>query len=154
MEESSKIPTKAVVGLVAAVLLVIVATAAVVVLNSENDRSATNSSSTAPAENRLSATAFKDGTYEATGEYNTPGGEEAIDVKITLEDNAVAEVSVVSRAISREATDYQHQFISAYEEKVLGKKVDEVSLSRVAGSSLTPIGFNRAIEKIRSEAAI
>ena len=35
---------------------------------------------------------------------------------------------------------------------VLGKDLDEVSVSRVAGSSLTSEAFNQAIDKIKTEA--
>jgi hypothetical protein len=35
---------------------------------------------------------------------------------------------------------------------VVGKNIDEVNLGKVSGSSLTPIGFNNAIEDIRSQA--
>ena len=73
---------------------------------------------------------------------------------MTLTDNEVTDISVVPHANVAEAAEYQSRFMSGYQEKVLGKKINEVSLSRVAGSSLTSIGFNRAIEKIRSEAAV
>ena len=36
---------------------------------------------------------------------------------------------------------------------VVGQDIDEISVSRVAGSSLTSGGFNRAIEEIKAEAA-
>jgi hypothetical protein len=35
---------------------------------------------------------------------------------------------------------------------VVGKSVDEVSLSRVAGSSLTSLGFNNALTQIKEDA--
>ena len=37
--------------------------------------------------------------------------------------------------------------------EVVGKSIDEISVSRVAGSSLTSGGFNHAIETIKAEAA-
>ena len=37
--------------------------------------------------------------------------------------------------------------------KRVGKDIDEISVSRVAGSSLTSGGFNQAIDAIKSEAA-
>ncbi len=35
---------------------------------------------------------------------------------------------------------------------VVGKKIDEVQLTKVAGSSLTPKGFMDALEKVKTEA--
>jgi hypothetical protein len=36
---------------------------------------------------------------------------------------------------------------------VVGQDIDQISVSRVAGSSLTSGGFNQAIDTIKSEAA-
>jgi hypothetical protein len=36
---------------------------------------------------------------------------------------------------------------------VVGKPIDEVRVSRLAGSSGTPDGFNEAIEKIKDQAS-
>jgi hypothetical protein len=39
-----------------------------------------------------------------------------------------------------------------YKQYVVGKKIDEVQLTKVSGSSLTPQGFNDALAKIKAEA--
>jgi hypothetical protein len=44
-------------------------------------------------------------------------------------------------------------FIGGIADEVVGKDIDEISVSRVAGSSLTSGGFNDAIEQIKAEAA-
>jgi hypothetical protein len=54
---------------------------------------------------------------------------------------------------ARESQDYQSQFIGGIADAVVGKDIDQISVSRVAGSSLTSGGFNDAIETIKSEAA-
>ena len=35
---------------------------------------------------------------------------------------------------------------------VVGKNIDEVAITKVAGSSLTPKGFTDALEKIKADA--
>jgi len=151
--ESSKPPTKAIIGLVAAVLLVVAAT--IVISSGGNNGKKTNStgSSVATSTVSTSATSFKDGTYSATGSYNSPGGTETIDVTVILTKNVITSVSATPHATVQEAAEYQQDFIAGYKPLVVGKKINDVSLTRVSGSSLTPLGFNDAIEQIESKAA-
>lgn len=162
--EDSGPSKKAIVGLVAVVLLVIAATV-VVVSMSDSEQQAVNTSDTVGAPSSSSASSsgantseaepggmYDDGTYVATGTYFTPGGQESIGVTITVADGAVAEAVVKQNARGGEAKDYQAAFVANYKPLVEGKKLDEIKLSRVAGSSLTPVGFNLALEDIRSQA--
>lgn len=95
---------------------------------------------------------YKSGTYSAIGNYNSPGGAEEIDVKIILEDDVVVDAEVISKATRPRSVTMQGKFISGYEALVVGKKLDEVLLDKVSGSSLTPKGFNEAIEEIKLQA--
>ena len=52
-----------------------------------------------------------------------------------------------------ESEQYQGQFIGGISDAVVGQDIDDLAVSRVAGSSLTSGGFNQAIEAIKSEAA-
>ncbi len=45
------------------------------------------------------------------------------------------------------------QFIAGISDVVVGKKLDELEVDRVAGSSLTSDGFDQAVVKIKDEAA-
>ena len=49
--------------------------------------------------------------------------------------------------------DYQERFADAIPVLVVGKPIDEANVSRVAGSSGTPDGFNAAIEQIKRQAS-
>lgn len=162
--EQSKSTNKALIGIIVVVLLVAAATA-VIVLSSNKpaaDDSAltatdlpTDAPTTAPTNDVASSPAgtFKDGTYSAKGTYTSPGGQQSIDVKVTLANGGtVSDVSVSPHANDREAEEYQNQFVSGYKSKVVGKKISEIRLSRVAGSSLTSIGFNDAINDIEKQA--
>jgi hypothetical protein len=96
---------------------------------------------------------YVDGTYEASGSYSTPESVETIAVTVTLENDVITAVEVTGDPKARESQDYQSRFIGGIQDVVVGKDIDEISVSRVAGSSLTSGGFNQAIEEIKTEAA-
>lgn len=97
--------------------------------------------------------AYADGTYTASGSYATPESVEEITVTVTLADDVITAVEVTGNPTKRESEQYQGQFIGGIEDAVVGKSIDEISVSRVAGSSLTSGGFNEAIEVIKADAA-
>jgi uncharacterized protein YcfJ len=96
---------------------------------------------------------YADGTYSADGTYATPETVETISVTVTLQDDIVTDVEVTGAPQARESKDYQGRFIGGIAAAVVGKDIDDLAVSRVAGSSLTSGGFNDAIEAIKSEAA-
>ena len=110
-----------------------------------------SASATAPA--GASGSAYADGTYTADGSYQTPESVEKISVTVTLQDDVITAVSVSGNPQKRESEEYQSKFIGGISSEVVGKSIDEISVSRVAGSSLTSGGFNQAIETIKAEAA-
>jgi len=114
--------------------------------------SAATPATTSDAGSASSAGAYKNGTYTAEGSYSTPESVETISVTVTLADDVVTDVEVTGNPTKRESEQYQGQFIGGIQSEVVGKKIDEISVSRVAGSSLTSGGFNKAIEEIKSEA--
>ncbi|MFT4134885.1 hypothetical protein [Microbacterium sp.] len=95
---------------------------------------------------------YVDGTYSAEGSYATPETVETITVTVTLEDDVVTAVSVTGNPSKRESVQFQGEFIGGIAEVVVGKPIDELAVSRVAGSSLTSGGFNQALEIIKAEA--
>jgi uncharacterized protein with FMN-binding domain len=96
---------------------------------------------------------YTDGTYTAEGSYQTPESVETIDVTITLADGVVTDVQVAGNPSKRESEEYQSRFIGGIEDEVVGRSIDEINVTRVAGSSLTSGGFNEALEQIKTEAA-
>jgi uncharacterized protein with FMN-binding domain len=95
---------------------------------------------------------YKDGTYTAIGSYNSPGGPDKISITLTLKNNIVTSVSAIPMAGDPKSEKYQQTFISGYQTFVVGKNIDTIKLTNVSGSSLTPIGFNDALEKIKVQA--
>ena len=97
---------------------------------------------------------YKDGVYSSDGEYLTPGGSEKVAVKITLKNDVIVDAQVEAEAIRPTAVRYQDIFIKNYKQLVVGKKISELQLNKVSGSSLTPKGFNDALAKIKVQAKV
>ena len=96
---------------------------------------------------------YTDGTYTESGSYQTPNGTESVEVTLTLADDVITAVEVTGSGGSRDTQEYQGQFIDGIDAVVVGKNIDDISVSKVAGSSLTSGGFNQAVEAIRADAA-
>ncbi|SJN35237.1 hypothetical protein FM104_08795 [Microbacterium esteraromaticum] len=109
------------------------------------DPSPTSTDATAP---------YADGTYTAEGAYQTPETIEKISVTLTLADDTVTGVEIIGDPIAPETTRYQGQFIAGVSDIVVGKKLDELDVDRVAGSSLTSGGFNQAVVGIKDQAVV
>lgn len=166
MESSNTSASKAIIAVIVIALIAIAATTAIIMSNNKSNgvdsqtavgstsgsANSNNSSSTNTNATVNSATTFKDGTYSATSRYDTPGGGASIGVTVTLSNGTITDASLTQGAPDREAQEFQDRFESGYKSQVVGKKITEVSLSRVAGSSLTPIGFNNAINDIENQA--
>lgn len=95
---------------------------------------------------------YNDGSYTATGTYSYHSGTESIEVTLTLESGVITEAQVVSQAVAPTSKTMQADFIANYESEVIGKNIDEVNVGKVSGSSLTGIGFNAAVEDIKTQA--
>ncbi|MDF1478292.1 FMN-binding protein [Leifsonia sp. H3M29-4] len=107
--------------------------------------------STTPAD--TGAGTYADGTYTESANYQSPNGTETIDVTITLADDVITDVQVVGHGESPDSKHYQGEFIGGIDAIVVGKDIDSISVSKVAGSSLTSGGFNKAVEAIKLDAA-
>ena len=112
--------------------------------------SASNTSFAAPGSPSSRRSKYADGTYTATGQYGSLPS--SIVVSVTLVDDVITAVTVTPRATDPTSLDYQTRFARAIPALVVGRNIDEVNLSKVAGSSGTPDGFNAAIQRIKAEA--
>ncbi len=95
---------------------------------------------------------YINGTYSAEGLYVTPGGPEKINITVILENDLITSVLFKGNAINPNSVKWQGEFSKGFTEEVVGKNIDEVELTVVNGSSLTPKGFLNALEKINAEA--
>jgi uncharacterized protein with FMN-binding domain len=96
---------------------------------------------------------YTDGTYTESGTYQAPSGTETVDVTVTLTGNVVTSLEVVGEATDPTAKLHQGEFITGIQSEVVGKNIDELSVDKVGGSSLTSGGFNAAIAAIKADAA-
>lgn len=155
--EQERNPNKALVAIIVIVLLAAAAAGAIYVMSGREEPATSESTTTQTTNDSASTTnksgEYKDGSYAAAGSYNSPGGVERIEVSVTLRDGKITNTTATTKAASSTSRQYQSEFIDNYKELVIGKPIDEVELSRVAGSSLTSGGFNEAIEKIKQDAA-
>lgn len=97
-------------------------------------------------------TGYKDGTFSADGNYVSPNGTETVGVTLTLAGGAVSEVQITQHPSNPNTRKFQGEFSGGIASQIVGKKLDEIKVSKVAGSSLTSGGFNQAVEKIKSDA--
>jgi uncharacterized protein with FMN-binding domain len=95
---------------------------------------------------------YADGTYTAEGSYSTPGGEESIQVELTVADDVVTDVTVTPQASGGNAARFQDEFASGIADEVVGAELADLSVDKVSGSSLTGDGFNAALDAIRADA--
>lgn len=95
---------------------------------------------------------YRDGTYSADGNYVSPNGTETVGVTLTLAGGAVSDVQITQHPSNPNTKKFQGEFASGIQSQVVGKSLNEIKVSKVAGSSLTSGGFNQAVDKIKSEA--
>lgn len=96
---------------------------------------------------------YDDGVYAVTGNYVSPGGPREIGVTLTLENGVITDAQFEALATDATSQRFQNEFGENFTPMVVGKNIDEVELTKVSGSSLTPIGFNDAVEQIKAEAS-
>lgn len=109
--------------------------------------------SDAGADSGTDAGAWTAGTYEATGDYTSPGGSQSVGVELTVDaDGTVTDVTVTPEASDPTSERYQEQFAGGIADEVVGQSIDSLDVSVVAGSSLTSGGFDDAVQKIVDEA--
>ena len=108
--------------------------------------------STQPSGTVMEKGEYKDGTYEAIGNYTSPAQKEEVAISLTLKDGQVTEATFEGKGVNEISKKMQGKFNEGFSEEVVGKSLDEIALTVVNGSSLTPKGFMEAVEKIKVEA--
>lgn len=89
--------------------------------------------------------------HAATASYLTPRRKEhQVEVTLKLNGSTITDATV-SYDGGKPSTRNHKAFDKAYKTKVIGQNIEEVSLSRVGGASLTTNAFNQAVEDIRKK---
>lgn len=94
----------------------------------------------------------RDGMYTATGNYQSPAKREEIEVTLTVANGIITNSVFVSKATHPTSKLMQGKFSEGFDEAVIGKNINDLSLMVVNGSSLTPKGFMDALGKIKRQA--
>ncbi|MBD1540803.1 hypothetical protein G9E11_00710 [Arthrobacter sp. IA7] len=114
--------------------------------------SASATGSAATGSSAGAAAGYKDGTYSADGNYKSPNGTETVGVQLTLAGGNVSAVEITQHPSNPNTRKFQGEFAGGIADQVVGKSLDEINVSKVAGSSLTSGGFNQAVEAIKAQA--
>jgi uncharacterized protein with FMN-binding domain len=96
---------------------------------------------------------YTDGTYSADGHYVSPNGTETLGVQVTLTGDLVTDLQLTSHPSNPNTRKFQGEFISGAPALVVGKDIDALNVSKVAGSSLSSGGFKDALAQIKAKAA-
>lgn len=96
----------------------------------------------------------RNGQYVAVGNYQSPAQREEIEITLSVTDGVVTGATFVGKATHPTSKIMQGKFSEGFEKSVMGKNIDELNLTVVNGSSLTPKGFMDALSKIKAEAGV
>lgn len=113
--------------------------------------SGTQATGSVPA---VTGSVYKDGSYQAAGTYTSPAGKETVSVSLTLNNDVITAATFKGDATNPASVNWQGKFSEGFSQVVVGKKIQDLSLTVVNGSSLTPKGFMDAVAKITTEAKI
>jgi len=119
----------------------------------QSNSSTTKPKTTNPTKTIASKIKYANGTYSATGYYFEPAGQEQVNVSVTLKNDIVTTSTFTGIPSNFTAQRIMMQFQSGFKNYVVGKPIDQISLGVVNCSSLTPMGFMNALQKIKTQAA-
>lgn len=95
---------------------------------------------------------YKNGTYTTRTNYKTPDRDTyTMDVTVTVVNDVVTATNVIFDQRAQKDS-FVKRFDGAYESYVINKDLDNISLSRIAGASLTTKAFNNALIDIKTQA--
>ncbi|MCS5498338.1 hypothetical protein NY547_13890 [Cnuibacter physcomitrellae] len=97
------------------------------------------------------ASGYRDGRYTATGWYGSLPSHQ--DVTLALSDGVVTDVTITTPAEDQTSLGYQQRFAEALPAAVVGQRIDELDIDRLAGSSGCSEGFVNALDQITQQAS-
>ena len=107
---------------------------------------------TMPMMDGVSMSMHNNGTYKTMVKYEVPYGYvEPMYVSLTIESGVITGAEVSFEVENPVSADYQEVFKRYYKEEIVGQLVEEVSLSRMGGASLTNNAFDSAVARIKAE---
>lgn len=104
---------------------------------------------TSPVVNIDTGNSAFNGTFNLTGNYTTPGGDEPFDATVTLENDVIIAVETKNIAIHEVSKKFQDKFGSGVAGQIVGKNIKDVQVAYVNGASLTSTAFNTALHALQ-----
>jgi uncharacterized protein with FMN-binding domain len=104
--------------------------------------------------NPVNTSAYKAGTYSTMGSYDSPAGNETFSISLTLADDTITNATFTGNADNQVSKKWQADFAAGFDQAVVGKSIDSLSLTIVNGASLTSQGFINALATIKKESKI
>jgi len=94
-------------------------------------------------------------THKTAVTYNVPESHsETLHVTVTLADGKISDINFSENPSNRDSAKYYAGFQKAFAKSAfVGKNIDEVSLSRLGGASLTTAAFMDALTAIKKESS-
>jgi type VI protein secretion system component Hcp len=110
-----------------------------------------NSGSNTSTTNTGSETTTTNTTKQVTASYVVPDGDtENLSITVLLTNGTISDISFSMNPTNNESREYFNKFKNSFpKSQVVGKTLNNVSLSRVGGASLTTNAFNKAIAGLR-----
>ncbi|MGD8373913.1 MAG: hypothetical protein PVI21_03590 [Candidatus Woesebacteria bacterium] len=104
----------------------------------------------------MSMNICKDGTYIANVAYDVPKSSNGLEVEVILSGDVLTSVSATHKLDSGDSksTVYLNNFDAALSGQVVGRKIEDINLSRVGGASLTTDAFNAALSDVMQQAKL
>lgn len=101
------------------------------------------------------ANSYIDGSYVSTITYSVPRGfTDTITLNVTLQGDQITSFSQDNVATNPTSTSYVNEYLAAFNNNsVLNQSIDDVSLARIGGASLTTQAFMNALAAIKSQAS-
>lgn len=90
-------------------------------------------------------------TYSSYISYRVPRHIESIDVELTLDGTTITDYNVNYSMAEGESRQYQNSFAYAISSQIIGKDINNISLYRVGGASLTTGAFMQAVADIKNQ---
>jgi len=97
---------------------------------------------------------FKDqaGAYNATVNYDTPGGLETNTFKLIIRDGRIIQFEMGATTKTEASVYFQQGFQNEMKKMIVGRKLaDFATVDVVSGASLTTAAFNDAISRLKSQ---
>lgn len=97
-------------------------------------------------------TAYMNGIYTVLQKYTVEGKQDSITVQLTIQNDYASNLVDTYTYSSTKSKKYQDSFESNIRSLVVGKAINNISLSRVGGASITTNAFNQAFSQIKNNA--